>query len=185
MILGITVLLTMVVFLQLLGDSLPPSDVTPLLGMSFYCVLLLLNEHYITFKRTLITFSNLNKWSMGRKCDFPSVNLNTTQIQFNYFWRAQQTGRNTTLNNTIFVYIHPNVSNYFTGNYFACSIVMVSITVIVCVISLKLHHTTTENAKEMPRLVSSLEITFNFILKVTKGNNVYRENEGEGKVYLK
>jgi len=71
--LGITVLLTMVVFLQLLGESLPPSDVTPLLG-----------------------------------------------------------------------------------NYFACSIVMVSLTVFVSVISLKLHHTTTENASKMPAWIRTI-----------------------------
>ena len=34
---------------------------------------------------------------------------------------------------------------------------MVSLTVIVCVISLKLHHTTTENAKEMPKWVNMIK----------------------------
>ena len=39
-------------------------------------------------------------------------------------------------------------------NYFVCSIIIVVLTIFVSVVSLKLHHTTQENAKEMPAWVS-------------------------------
>ncbi|XP_026696674.2 neuronal acetylcholine receptor subunit alpha-7-like isoform X2 [Ciona intestinalis] len=119
--LGITVLLALVVFLQLVADNLPPTDVIPLLG--------------ITLVLSLLVFM------------VPIVE----------------------------VIPHSPITSSVC-KYFACSIVMVTASVVCTVISLNFHHTTSANTNTMPGWIRF--VFLNFLPRILRmkrpGENSFR-----------